>query len=238
MSEAHDYPYPDTIGEPDDGSDLMGLDGGEEDDGPSVEDQMAALQARLDQYEAKEQTYQQTINQLIQSRSSDQPVQQPEPEFKLDDLPDPVENPDAFKSTLQQRVRDYTTSTVDSYSQRTRAEMSQQEALQLLDRKFRERYTDLAQKELLLSSAASAEFRAAGSLDRVLQDPDSYIDKVAERMRKELGNPAPQGKPNTGRTAGVSGGSTGNRTSGGGQQKQPPGFLSQLKKAQVESGLI
>lgn len=237
MSESMQWDRPETIGEPDDLVGDEGLDGGEEQEAPDYQEQLRALEQRLQQYEAKESTYQQTINQLLQGRQ--QEPQEQEQGFSLDDLPDPVEKPDEFKRLLQDRIKEFSTSQIQQVQQRTQAEFSHKEGVSLLDRKFRERYGDLAEKELLLGSAAAAEFRAAGSLDNALRDPDGFVDKVAERMRRELGQTGSTGnRPPKGRTAGASGGTTGNQSSGGGKQQPAPGFLSQLKKAQMESGLI
>lgn len=217
-------------------------------------DDVSELRERLERFEAKEREFsererrmQETIDKLLTSQQAQQRPSQPsEPEsISFNDLPDPVDNPAEFKRTLGERMQRMLASQQQAQSQ----QQTRQQRLDALWNQFQTRYPDLAKREALVNGVAALEAnqlrsRGLDPQEALLVDPDGFMDRIARRMRQELGEgesgSEPDGKqeqqrPAT-RTAGVSGGS---QPRGGdkGAQKAP-GFIEQLKRAQQDSGLI
>lgn len=250
---ASDFPFPHTIGEPDDGSDdLIGGEGESEleDDpgqgGPaSADDRLAEMQARMERIETEARQREQFYQDQLAKQASGGAAGggDAEDDLKLDDLPDPVEDIGKFREQLSARVKDYTTKTAKRVADSVRSETSQQQAFENVWSRFRSQHEDLAEKQVLLRAAAMAEIEDAQSrgLDPatvIQRDSDGFITRVADRMRSELGvSGEGGGKPNPGRTKGASGGSRTTGKGGGGARK-PAGFADQLKKQQAEFGLI
>lgn len=242
---------PSTIGDPVDDDDLLGEEeeqeeleaqGGEgEGEGEEAPDEPSEIDALKAHMESQFSSFQRTLSQLIQKAPGDET-----PAIDFSDLPDPVTDAKAFNAALGERVNKALTT-----SQQAAAQADQAAKVNALWEGFKTEYADLAPKELLARSAAAAELedaRARGldSLDWAVNNPVEFRKKVADRMRKELGVAAPAGdtrtpKPGTkpaNRTGGVSGGSKGAGTSGGKKPEKPAGFLDQMKKSQLDAGLI
>lgn len=232
---------------------------GEESEPPAEEpaakpDDVSELRERLERFEAKEREFsererrmQETIDRLLTSQQAPQrPAEPAQPEqVSFNDLPDPVDKPDEFKRTLGERIE-------RAFAFRQQVQSQQQTRQQRLDAvwgQFQSKYPELARREALVNGVASLEanqLRARGvdPQDALLADPDGFMDRVARRMRQELGEGEPGSEPDgkqepqrpATRTAGVSSGS---QPRGGdkGAQKSP-GFIEQLKRAQQDSGLI
>lgn len=229
--------FPQTIGEERD-EDHQDLIGDEEDDDTGGNDDPVA-QLRQESRE-REERYMRTINQLLatqQGRGADTGGDNSGDAgtIDFDDLPDPVEDRKGFNKALAEKF--------GTVSQAQRAQimqdMQRQNAVTSLETRFKTKYTDLAGKSALMRAAVQEEADAmrAEGLDpqqAAMNDQDGFIDRVANRMKKELG----QGdtKPR-GRTRGVSAGSR-QKGSNKPPKEKPKGFLDQLKEAQLDSGLI
>lgn len=187
-----------------------------------------------------------TIDSLVQTRGASGATAAAEaaaPDIDFSDLPDPVDKPAEFKKALAERV-----SGALATSRRETQQQTQSEKINQIWEVFKDENPDLAPKEMLASSAAAAEMAAARArgLDSVqwaIDNPAEFRKKVAERMRTELGIAAPKResgkKPTTAnRTGGVGAGTKGAASASGKKPEKPAGFLDQLKKKQLESGLI
>lgn len=240
--------------------------GEEEQDGaaPETDPVQAQMQKLQEQFEQSQQAFneerarwQQTVDRLIQTQSAPQrqepeaPKQQP---VDFADLPDPVDKPEDFKRALAEKFEKQLTermsSSLNQYQQQSSHQQTQQQAFDSMWAKFQQDYADLADKTTTLKGAILSEREAmsARGIDpqqAILADPDGFMKRVADSMRKELGTtggeppaptaPAPEQQAN--RTGGVGGGT--NMSGGGaGKGKKPPSFSEQLKKFQLDSGLL
>ena len=254
MSTASEFPFPTTLGEQSDGDeDLIGQgEGGDEGDpgALSPEDRIAEMERRLEQ---QSETFEQRLaerdrmfqNTLTSVMSGGKAAAQEEgDDLNLDDLPDPVENYQEFRSKLKERIQSHTKNVVSRATDTAQTQNQQQQAFNDVWSRFRTEYPDLAKRNTLLRAAAEQEVlelqgRGADPASAIQTDSEGFIKRVADRMNQELGidNSASGGKPSPGRTKGTSGGSRA-AGKGGGGAKQPASFIDQLKKQQVESGLI
>lgn len=229
-----------------------------------AEARIRALEERFEQnqqaFNAERERWQQTVDRLIQAQAPRQqePQQQQRQQQGIDfsDLPDPVDRPDDFKKALAQQfetaINQRLTSTIDQFHTQTTQARTVEQQLNDMWAKFQEDYSDLASKTVTLQGAAMAERnelqrRGVDPQQAMLADPDGFMRRVADRMRSELGMqaPAPQQQQQqqqqqpapANRTGGVGGGSN---FSGGGKKSgnQPSPFSDQLKKFQLDSGLI
>ena len=225
----------------------------------------ARFEANQRAFEEERTRWQQTVDRLIQSQAAPAPAapapqEQPKGIY-FGDLPDPVDKPEDFKRALAERfekeISQRLSSTLDQYQQQTSQQQTSQQAFDAMWAKFQQDYSDLADKTTTLKGAIVSEREAmqARGLDpqqAILADPDGFMRRIATKMRDELGVTAPsvqdtevpppastpgQGQQTANRTAGVGGGSTQNAR-GTGQPKPPPSFIEQLKKIQLDSGLI
>lgn len=233
--------FPKTLGADDDDDpnrDLVGDDDGEGDgEGEGGEDPVAQLRRESQE---REERYMRTINTLIgqqQGRGGDAGGDNSGDAGTLsfDDLPDPVEDRAGFNKALAEKFGTVTKAQQEQMMQ----QMQRQNAVNSLESRFKTKYSDLAGKSALMRAAVQEEADAmrADGLDpqqAAINDQDGFIEKVAKRMKRELGQEG--GKPR-GRTRGVSAGSKG-KTTGKPAKEKPKGFLDQLKKAQLDSGLI
>lgn len=222
---------PETLGgdDPDEGTDT------EPDPIEELRAEMAALRAER---EEERKRFQGTIDSLIQRPAA--PGAAPEPKAATIDwnnLPDPVEKPEEFKRALADRQKQ----AADAMRNELRQEVEQSNRVNRLWYDFRTEYPDLAKKEALATATASAVARELGGIN--WDNPSAFMQKVAERMKAELNitddkaNPPPRSKPSN-RTAGVGAGSKGAGGVASGKDDAPKGFLDQIKKLQLESGLI
>lgn len=252
-----------NMGEPEEGQ-----EGGEGGGGDTLEARLAAMEERLEnerqQFAEERKQWQSSVDRLIQGQAApqqpQQPAQQPSqprqedlPGVDLSGLPDPVDKPQEYQAELGRRISAAMHQQAQTMQQRM--QQTQQQTQQELDRdrqlnelwdKFKTEYSDLADKQITLNGAVTAEFndmrrRGVDPMQGIFANPDGFMQSVATRMRNELGQPANgdgnQPPPQPNRTKGLGGGS---KPSGAGEGggKNPPGFLSQLKKAQLDSGLI
>lgn len=231
-----------------------------------VQAQMQKLQEQFEQsqqaFNEERARWQQTVDRLIQTQATPQ-RQEPEPPqtqaVDFGDLPDPVDKPEDFKRALaekfEKQLTDRMSSSLNQYQQQSTQQQTQQQAFDAMWAKFQKDYADLADKTTTLKGAILSEREAlqARGVDpqqSILSDPDGFMKRVAANMRAELGiteNPAPTqqeqapastpGQQQANRTGGVGGGTNMNGT-GAGKTKQPPKFSEQLKKMQLDSGLI
>lgn len=222
------------------------------------EDRAKDIEARIrdelrTEFAEERRNWQQTVDRLLQGVPQQQKPQEEtpqQPQVDFSNLPDPVEKPQEFQQELQRRMantlqaqQQYVTKQFEQSQQQYQTQAQREKALDDLWNKFQSQYQDLAPKEALLRGAIQSEsmvYRQRGldPADGILQEPDQFMERVAARMRKELGvddNTTPSPTPN--RTGGLAGGTSYNGASNSGG-KQPPGFLAQLKKAQADSGLI
>lgn len=263
----HTLALPETIGdEDDDGYDLLGdeQEGGEkeggEKDGKGNEDDppdLSSLEQRLDQMQEQLQSKDQMISQLIGQRT---PAQDTPPadtggqdmsDISLEDLPDPVEKPKEFKTALAKKFGEVS-SRSQQQSQQAAQQQQRQLAIQRMELDFQRDYEDLADRKALMRGAVSEEaqeLRKQGvdSEQFIMNNQGQFLQRVADRMRKELGETGSDDgrgqsrskQRSTKRTRGVSGGSapstSGNR---GRKQEKAPSFTEQLKKTQHDMGLI
>jgi len=234
---------------------------------PEVDPVQAQLRAMEERFEQNQQAFaeerarwQQTVDRLIQAQPQAQPQtpQQPQAQpIDFGDLPDPVDKPDAFKKALAQRfeqeMQQRLSSSLDSFQQKQTSQQTVQQQLDEVWNRFQQDYSDLASKTITLKGAVLAEREAMQQRNidpqqGILSDPDGFMSRVATRMRNELGIAAPQQQQQqqqqqaqqpaqpVNRTAGVGGGSRMNGSGGG--DKKFPSFVDQLKKEQLDKGLI
>lgn len=220
---------------------------------PDLSRRLAELQEQLKaQNEAaaqERQQFQSTIDKLLQSQQP-KPEEPKEPQVDFSNLPDPVEKPEEFQRELQARMsqtlqaqQQYVSHQAQSQYQQYQTLAQRDKALDEMWNKFQTSYSDLAGKEVLLRGAIQAESagyekQGLDPVDGILKDGDAFIERVAQRMRNELGVQAP-GTPSTpNRTGGIGAGTSYNGASSKPDASKAPGFLAQLKKAQADTGLI
>jgi hypothetical protein len=212
------------------------------------EDRLAALERKIEEQQAQfaeeRRTWQHSIDRLLQQRQERQEPHQPAgPSVDFSGLPDPVEKPEEFQKTLQQRVgsalQNQQKQLQEYWQQTSQKQFSEKEHLDRLWNKFQTEHSDLADKNALLQGTIATykgelSQRGLDIQQEIYQNPDNFINEVARRMRAELGTPAPAP---VNRTGGLGGGTSYNG-GGKGQDKKYPGFMEQLKKAQLDSGLV
>lgn len=250
--------FPHTIGDPN-------VDNSEPVAQPELspaEQQLQQLQQRLEQREQewneRERRYQEQFDMLLQQRTAPvaPAVAQAEPPAQLpslEDLPDPIQNPSQFNQELARRIQAREQALIQSMhgmQQNTLSEMTKAAAIDSLWHRFRAQHADLAQREALLQGAAAVTFnelRARG-LDPAtiaMQNPDTIIGAIAQRMHAELGGAGAAGSATSGtptgaaRTVGIAGGST--NVAGANTNAQPPkipSFVEQVRKQQQAMGII
>lgn len=239
-----EHPWPKTIGEEQDGADLV--DGGEEDgEEEPWREELQSIKEQLNTANQREARYMQTINQLLQTRSQggDDHSGDAGNAVSFDDLPDPVEDRKAFNAELGKRIGQLTENLQTTMQSNMQSTVQRQNAAANLETQFAQKYGDLAKRKALLRAAVQEEaeqMRSQGMdpQQAVLNDTESFMESVATRMRTELGvdENSAGGKPR-GRTRGVGGGSRAKGTAKPAERK-PKGFMDQLKKVQLDSGLI
>lgn len=241
-----DHPWPQTIGDEQDGADLLGDDDEEEGEGGEEpwREELQTIKEQLNTANQREARYMQTINQLLQTRSQGGEDHSGDAgnEVSFDDLPDPVEDRKAFNAELGKRISQLTENLQSTMQTNVRSTVQRQNAAANLETQFAQKYGDLAKRKALLRAAVQeeAEQMRSQGLDpqqAVMNDTESFMESVATRMRTELGIDESGGGKPRGRTKGVGGGS---RAKGGSKpaEKKPKGFMDQLKKVQLDSGLI
>lgn len=230
-----------------------------------MEERFEANQAAFQEERAR---WQQTVDKLITQQAPRQEQTPPTPQAQpidFSDLPDPVDKPEEFKKAMAQRfeqeMNQRMSQQFEQYQHRQTAQQTVSQQLDDVWTRFQGQHPDLAAKTITLQGAVLAERNAMQQrgIDPqrgILADPDGFMNNVAKRMRDELGMAAPEptsqhqqpgSTPGAGqqqqqqqpanRTAGVGGAS---RVNGGGQGsgKGSPSFIDQLKKTQLDSGLI
>lgn len=265
--QAHLLNLPKYLGDPDadDGNqDLLGAD----DDGDDLEhdEEFANLQQQFEDLQGRfadnQDLTQQLLMQLATNGQNNNNQQQSNAaeEINFDDLPDPVEKRAEFNKELGTRINkilEQRTTNSDTANQ-------YQNALNNLETSFRTNYEDLAAKPALFQSVLTQkvnQLRARGLDPKavVFSQPDKFLKGVAEQMYDELGiDPEDDADDDDGqqqhrgkkkvqfkkrganRTKGLGRQSTDTNARGGksGKDKQPLGFTDQLKKTQLENGLI
>ena len=212
-----------------------------EDDDP-VQAKLDAMQARFEAQEARwasrEQHNQMVIDQLMHRG---QPAETgPEP-VNWDDLPDPVEKPDEFKSAIAKKSQQ----AIEYAAKSAQSSNGQSQSLDQVWNEFKTEHPDLATYESTVQGATAliaSEYRAQG-LDparAILSDPANFKSRVAERIKKELklgdGDNGEGAHPTALRTAGVSGGK---KPRGKTPAAAPAkGFIAQMQETQAKHGLI
>lgn len=248
-------------------------------DGDGDDPKYAALERQLEDMkksvEDERQYYRQTIDRLIQGQQPPQPAYQqqppqpaapPQPDFS--NLPDPVDKPEDFQRELSARVskameaqREYYQNTTQQQQQQFQSQTDKQRALDEMWSAFQRDYSDLAPKQTLLRGAIAAEKmemqqRGVDFERSMFADQRGFMERIANRMRAELGTtgdsgqgdytggqggqgnrpPQQNGNPPN-RTGGLGGGSNYNGKGAGGEGKHIS-FSQQLKNRQMNDGLI
>lgn len=262
-----DITFP-PIGEPEP-SDPNAAGGGGEDP------KYAALERQFEEMkqaqEEERKYYRQTIDRLIQGQQAAQPQQPPQqpsqpPAPDFTNLPDPVDKPQEFQRELGNRFNQSLQQQLQYYQQTTQqqqqSQQSRQQALDNMWNTFQSQYGDLAQKQTLLRGAIAAERaemqqRGIDPEQGMFMDQNGFMERIASRMRTELGTPGNGGQssynggqdggqggqqlqqggnpPN--RTGGLGGGSNYNGK-GAGSGDKSVSFSQQLKNRQLNDGLI
>jgi hypothetical protein len=214
---------------------------------------VAAMEARLEAetkaFQEERSRWQQTVDKLIQTQatrpSEPQQPQQPQvPSFH--DLPDPVDKPEEFKQALQQRMHQQFQAHQQELQKFQQTQQTQQSFASQLDNlwsQFQQKHSDLAPKQALLQGVvgqerARMEQQGLDVQQAILADPDGFMDRVATKMREELGQPAApqQQQQPVNRTGGLGTGSNVNGK-GGSKPQGFAGFVDQIKKSQLDDGL-
>ena len=189
--------------------------------------------------------YQGTIDSLLAGVAAPSGDAAPKP-INFDDLPDPVENMDEFKTTLAKRMSESHAAIVNAVT--NSASQNQQANDMWTD--FKIGYPDLAVKESLAHASASHVIKSHGAQGSqwARQNIVQFGDDVAKHMATELGIDEPKRgvaavqndaeQNNTAnRTGGVKGGTSSNSQVVSKDTKSP-GFIDMLKKQQMADGLI
>ncbi len=245
--EFQDMVIPRTIGEPTEDEEELELGEDDEDeDDPAV----AALKQELGTLRetvGQQNQYMQQLTASLITRQDSGGGQEDE-DFNLDDLPDPVNEREAFNKELATRVKNH----VSAQSQRTNSAQNVNALETDLNNRFARDYEDLTGRNTLFKAAVADEIAAmsTGGLDAtaaISADRDGFLKKVATRMRTDLGmdedgggKPAPKkraksksraktlGQPSRGRT----------KSKRGDQKPKPKGFIAELRQQQSDMGLI
>lgn len=248
-------PFPMTLGDPDD---IDGLGDQPVDDGEGGEDSLEAqLEALRRQVadgqagtKAMQDLYAQTLARSNASQPQGKPVEPPAaPSF--DDLPDPVQDPEAFRTELGTRINKTLAHNAQQLTTKLTSEQQRAANADRLMTRFSERHADLAGRQALLYGVVAQEanrLRQQGVIDPVsyaIANEETFLDSVAEKMRAELGESAVNGSKHSKgkapgktqqRTAGVSSGAP--ASGGKAPAPKPTGFNDQLLKTQQANGLI
>lgn len=254
--------FPEQLGEEEPAGGLEADDASPEE--LPAEQQIAQLQEQLNATQQQMDRQNQLFQTLLTQQQGGQQQQQQQgtdepPMPSLDDLPNPEDDPEGFRKGLSQKIGETLQQHQETVQRSVQQQTSRQQSMEQVWERFRGKYPELAKREALVSGATSLEannLRASGVQDvetAITADPDSFIDRVASRMKNELGEPEEsdagsggdqeqqrqpqrQQQQGGGRTKGVSGGSRHKGT--GGKQQPSPGFMQQLKDRQLNEGLI
>ena len=235
-------------------------DAGGQQHGDDISQHLQRLEQQIKQQNERFENQQRFMNTALQNMMYSQPgAQQQQAQeaqkagLDFDDLPDPVDKPEEFRKALANKMSSFQ----EQESARLRSEFQQQSQTGSqaddLWRRFQSEYPELAKREALVQGATALEMQALsreGVPDpqrAVFMDPDGFIKRVASRMERELGaeggdegnaDSAAGGgaRQQSNRTQGVSSGTR--QAAAAPPANKPPGFLSQLKKTQLDSGLI
>jgi len=226
---------------------------GEDDPNPEV----VALNKRLDDmqndHKAQAETYQRTIDSLIQGGAGAPTVTPsvvPEP-ISYDDLPDPVEKRAEFNAELGKRLDAREAKIVANVS----AVATQSNQATALWQDFKSEHPEFAKKDALANTIAAQVMQARGGTDWAFSNQETFKDEVAAKMHEELGTKpedfdatgtrveadAPKGEmPKVGKANRTAGLGTGSKEKSGvvSEPDKSPGFISQLKQMQMKDGLI
>ncbi len=260
--DSDDFVIPKTIGDPISNEDLLGEDDEEEDD-EEVEPMLAALQEQMDtlkQSQGQEREFfQQLITQVAAgaNQPAQQQQQQAQPEFNLDDLPDPVEDRAGFNKALAAAVTKFGKETAEQAAGAALTAATNNQSIESLQNSFRSQFPDLAKKSALFTAIVTQEtnkIRNKG-LDVkqfVFADQDKFLNTVAEAMRQELGiedddldeddeddtRTVRKSVKTKSRAKGVRGGSSPKLKKSKSKGKKPTGFVAELKRQQQEIGIV
>lgn len=254
-----------TLGDPDmedPNFDLIG-----DDDGDDVDPKLAALMEKIETMETSnlqdKEFLQNTILEMSQRPAQvvTAPPAQVAAPVGLDfaDLPDPVEKRTEFNAELSKRIKGF----VDQQSQNTTAVVTAQNTAQAgiadLENRFSRDYKTLAGKPGVFQAIVSQEVkklqnRGLNAQQFIFADPDKFLGKVATQMKSELGIEDDEGEDldedgqpivkkvakKKSRTKGVRSGSMPTLKKVGGKDigKKPLTFVQELKKVQLEMGII
>lgn len=223
--------------------DVAPTDDEQEGDEGEAPDPVAELRAELERErqarQDSEAQYRQMMTQLMSQRPAAPPPAEPE-QVSFDGLPDPVEKPAEYTRALAERMERLVDQRVTQRTSSLSAENDQQATANALQQKLAQRHADIAGRELLVSAAAQAEAAAlrAQGVDPLMAakaDPDSFVDRIASRVKRELGIEGTGTSQN--RTKGVSSGSA---PSGAPKPAgpKPKSFVEQLKDHKSRMGLL
>lgn len=254
-----------TLGDPDmedPNFDLIG-DG----DGDDEDPQISALMEKIESMEVSnlkdKEFLQNTILEMSQRPAQVVTAQTAAPvaaaDLNLDDLPDPVEKSAEFTAELGKRVKAYVNQQNDNTTAAVTAQNTAQAGVADLENRFNRDYKTLAEKPGVFQAVVSQEVqklknRGLNPQQFIFADPDKFLAKVATQMKAELGIEDDEededldddqvsvkkiSKLKKSRTKGVKAGSMPNLKKGGKETgKKPLSFVKELKKRQLEMGLI
>ena len=182
------------------------------------------------------------------------------------DLPDPVEKKDEFHAELGKRINTALARTAEAATNSATAQTQQANSLQDLQTRFQNQHPEMAKKGSLFTATVTTEVNKlkAKGLDAqqfVFGDPDKFLKTVAKSMMEELdltdedlenddddGEEETRGKARRiksaasrngqSRARGVKGGSNARRGSKRKRNVKPLGFIDELKRQQLEMGII
>lgn len=183
--------------------------------------------------------------------------------LNLDDLPDPVEKREDFNKELGTRINKFVSTSQQNFAASVTAQNSNTQSLQDLENRFTRDHGELAKKPALFQAVMTQEVanlknRGLDPSKFVFADPDGFLKKVAEGMRNELGltedddlgdeetTPGRKTKvvnlnakrKRLPRAKGVRAGSTARTPSKKTGRDKPTSFIDELKKQQLEMGIV
>ncbi len=193
-----------------------------------------------------------------------QPTTNQEPAgLNFDDLPDPVEKRTEFNAELGKRIQTFVGQQTQNTTAAVTAQTQAQAGITDLENRFTRDYKTLAGKPGVFQAIVSQEVqklknRGLNAQQFIFAEPDKFLAKVAIQMKSELGiedddddqenadqenaDQTTVGKvtKKTSRTKGVKAGSMPNLKKVGGKEtgKKPLSFVKELKKLQLEMGII
>ena len=245
-----DPSFPDISYDPGEGLDV-GNEGNKQGKGNGQDAQMAELMKQIGAMNERFEQQQQVMQQLMASPVPYSPNhQEPTLAPKTDELPDPALDPQAFGTTLQERILAGVKQLMEANQTKNIQQQAQQSRADTLWDEFSDQYPDYADNPERMEFVAQTIARRAK--DRGI-DIDRYMFVTRDRFMKDLtkeydnvfGNPVEDDdgskepdEGDAGRTGGIFGGlESGGRMASGSADEGKTDMIKQLQEMQRKRGI-